>query len=180
MPHPVVHTEIRSADPDATRAFYAELFGWTVASEGAYPGYTFIDTGAEGGPYVAIGPRQATDDEVLFFVGVEDVRAQGGERGRHFRFAAADAAGETDEVRAHSWPRHKYQPLINSGPKKSATPPAIARYGPNASGMLWSRPLNTISEMPMTAPTTDESRMMSGSICQPSHAPSAASSLKSP
>jgi predicted enzyme related to lactoylglutathione lyase len=75
MPHPVVHTEIRSTDPDATRAFFAELFGWKVASEGAYPGYTFIDTGAEGGPYVAIGPRQAADDEVLFFVGVEDVAA---------------------------------------------------------------------------------------------------------
>ena len=73
MAHPVVHTEIRSADPDATREFFAELFGWTVASEGAYPGYTFINTGAEGGPYVAIGPRQNTSDEVLFFVGVEDV-----------------------------------------------------------------------------------------------------------
>jgi len=46
-----------------------------VATEGAYPGYTFIDTGAEGGPYVAIGPRQAAGDEVLFFVGVEDVAA---------------------------------------------------------------------------------------------------------
>ena len=75
MAHPVIHTEIRSTDPDATRAFFAELFGWTVASEGAYPGYTFIDTGAEGGPYVAIGPRQTSDDEVLFFVGVEDVAA---------------------------------------------------------------------------------------------------------
>ena len=75
MPHPIVHTEIRSTDPDATRAFFAELFGWKVASEGSYPGYTFIDTGAEGGPYVAIGPRQADDDEVLFFVGVLDVDA---------------------------------------------------------------------------------------------------------
>ena len=75
MPHPVIHTEIRSTDPDATRAFFAELFGWKVSSEGAYPGYTFIDTGVEGGPYVAIGPRQASDDEVLFFVGVEDVAA---------------------------------------------------------------------------------------------------------
>ena len=44
-------------------------------SEGAFPGYTFIDTGAEGGPYVAIGPRQGAEDEVLFFVGVEDVAA---------------------------------------------------------------------------------------------------------
>ena len=46
-----------------------------MASAGAYPGYTFIDTGAEGGPYVAIGPRQADSDEVLFFVGVADVAA---------------------------------------------------------------------------------------------------------
>jgi hypothetical protein len=75
MPHPVVHTEIRSTDPDATRRFFADLFGWKVASEGTYPGYTFIDTGVEGGPYVAIGPRQAESDEVLFFVGVEDVDA---------------------------------------------------------------------------------------------------------
>ena len=75
MSHPVVHTEIRSQDPDATREFFADLFGWKVASEGAFPGYTFIDTGAEGGPYVAIGPRQGADDEVLFFVAVEDVTA---------------------------------------------------------------------------------------------------------
>lgn len=75
MAHPVIHAEIRSADPDATRAFFAELFGWKVASEGAFSGYTFIDTGAEGGPYVAISPRQSSEDEVLFFVGVEDVAA---------------------------------------------------------------------------------------------------------
>jgi uncharacterized protein len=75
MAHPVVHTEIRSADPDATRRFFADLFGWKVASEGAFPGYTFIDTGTEGGPYVAISPRQSDEDEVLFFVAVEDVAA---------------------------------------------------------------------------------------------------------
>jgi predicted enzyme related to lactoylglutathione lyase len=75
MPHPVVHAEIRSLDPDATREFFAELFGWKVAADGAFPGYTFIDTGVEGGTYVAIGPRQAADDEVLFFVAVQDVAA---------------------------------------------------------------------------------------------------------
>src|SRR3954452_25408219 len=75
MAHPVVHAEIRSEDPDATRRFFADLFGWKVASEGAFPGYTFIDTGAQGGTYVAISPRQAAEDEVLFFVGVEDVAA---------------------------------------------------------------------------------------------------------
>jgi predicted enzyme related to lactoylglutathione lyase len=75
MAHPVIHAEIRSADPDATRRFFADLFGWKVGSEGAFPGYTFIDTGAEGSPYVAISPRQSDEDEVLFFVAVEDVAA---------------------------------------------------------------------------------------------------------
>jgi predicted enzyme related to lactoylglutathione lyase len=75
MAHPVIHTEIRSADPDATRSFFADLFGWKVGSEGAFPGYTFMDTGAEGGPFVAISPRQSDEDEVLFFVAVEDVAA---------------------------------------------------------------------------------------------------------
>jgi len=75
MSHPVVHAEIRSQDPDATRQFFADLFGWKVASEGAFPGYTFIDTGAEGGPYVAVSPRQTDEDEVLFFVAVDDVAA---------------------------------------------------------------------------------------------------------
>ena len=61
MAHPVVHAEIRSQDPDATRRFFADLFGWKIASEGAFPGYTFIDTGAQGGTFVAISPRQSTD-----------------------------------------------------------------------------------------------------------------------
>jgi predicted enzyme related to lactoylglutathione lyase len=61
MAHPVVHAEIRSADPDATRQFFADLFGWKVASEGGFPG--------------AISPRQGAEDEVLFFVAVEDVAA---------------------------------------------------------------------------------------------------------
>jgi uncharacterized protein len=73
MAHPVIHTEIRSADPDATRSFFADLFGWKVAAEGEFPGYTFIDTGVEGSPYVAISPRQSDQDEVLFFVAVDDV-----------------------------------------------------------------------------------------------------------
>ena len=75
MSHPVIHAEIRSEDPDATRSFFAELFGWKVASEGGFPGYTFIDTGSENGPAVAISPRQAAEDEVLFFVSVDDVGA---------------------------------------------------------------------------------------------------------
>jgi predicted enzyme related to lactoylglutathione lyase len=72
MPHPVIHAEIRAADPDATRAFMGDLFGWTY-SEGAFPGYTFVDTGVEGALPTAIGPLQGGSDAVLFFVGVQDV-----------------------------------------------------------------------------------------------------------
>ena len=74
MPHPVVHAEIRSSDPDATREFFGKLFGWSY-SDGAYPGYTFVASGAEGGPPTAISPLQGAGDHVLFFVGVEDVAA---------------------------------------------------------------------------------------------------------
>ena len=74
MAHPVIHAEIRSADPDATRAFFGELFGWTY-SDGAFPGYTFVDTGVEGAIATAIGPLQGGSDSVLFFIGVQDVDA---------------------------------------------------------------------------------------------------------
>jgi predicted enzyme related to lactoylglutathione lyase len=74
MPHPVVHAEIRSSDPDATREFYSQLFGWTY-SPGAFPGYTFVDIGIHGTLPTAIGPLQGGDDAVVFFIGVEDVAA---------------------------------------------------------------------------------------------------------
>ena len=74
MGHPVIHAEIRTSDPDATRAFCSDLFGWTY-TDGAFPGYTFADTGVEGALPTAIGPLQGGNDSVLFFVGVEDVEA---------------------------------------------------------------------------------------------------------
>ncbi len=74
MGHPVVHAEIRSSDPDATRTFFSGLFGWSY-SDGAYPGYTFVDTGVDGALPTAISPLQGDGDAVLFFVGVPDVAA---------------------------------------------------------------------------------------------------------
>ena len=58
MPHPIVHAEIRSTDPDATRKFFADLLGWTYPDPGAVPGYTFVDTGVPGALYTAISPLQ--------------------------------------------------------------------------------------------------------------------------
>jgi predicted enzyme related to lactoylglutathione lyase len=73
MSHPIVHAEIRSSDPDGTRAFFGELFGWTYPDEGAFPGYTFVETGVPGALYTAISPLQGDTDLVTFFVGVEDM-----------------------------------------------------------------------------------------------------------
>jgi predicted enzyme related to lactoylglutathione lyase len=74
MPHPVVHFEIRSQDPDETRAFFGDLFGWQY-SDGGIPGYTYVDTGAEGAIPGGIGPVQGGSDAVVFFVGVDDVES---------------------------------------------------------------------------------------------------------
>jgi predicted enzyme related to lactoylglutathione lyase len=75
MPSPIVHAEIRSADPDATRAFFGGLFGWTYPNEGAVPGYTFVDTGVPDALYTAISPLQGGAEMVTFFVGVQDIDA---------------------------------------------------------------------------------------------------------
>lgn len=72
MPAPIVHFELRSHDPDATRAFFGDVFGWTYA-EGAIAGYTYVDTGVEGSVAGGIGPVQGGEPMTVFFVGVADV-----------------------------------------------------------------------------------------------------------
>jgi len=74
MPNPIVHFEIRSADPDASRDFYGELFGWSFP-DGGIPGYSYVDTGVEGAVPGGISPLQGGEALVTFFVGVEDVAA---------------------------------------------------------------------------------------------------------
>lgn len=74
MPNPIVHAEIRSNDPDATRAFFGGLFGWKFP-EGAIPGYTYIDSGVPDALPGGISPLQGGNALVTFFVGVEDIDA---------------------------------------------------------------------------------------------------------
>jgi len=75
MGNPVVHFEIRSMDPDAARAFYGELFGWTFPP-GGVPGYSYVDSGVPTGTIPGgIGPVQGGTPMVTIFAGVEDVEA---------------------------------------------------------------------------------------------------------
>ncbi len=72
MAHPVVHYEIRAKDPDAARAFYGKLFGWSFPPA-AEPGYTYIENGVEGSIPGGIGQAPVGTGQVTFFIGVEDV-----------------------------------------------------------------------------------------------------------
>jgi predicted enzyme related to lactoylglutathione lyase len=74
MVHPVVHFEVRSNDPDATREFYGALFGWTFP-DGGLPGYSYVDTGVEGALPGGIGGVQDGKPLVTIYVGVPDVTA---------------------------------------------------------------------------------------------------------
>ncbi|HUC13459.1 MAG TPA: VOC family protein [Acidimicrobiales bacterium] len=74
MGSPVVHFEIRSTNPDASRTFYGKLFGWTFP-DGGMPGYSYVESGVEGAIPGGIGPVQGGAPLVTFFVGVEDVAA---------------------------------------------------------------------------------------------------------
>ena len=93
MPSPIVHAEIRSSDPDATRAFFGALFGWTFP-EGAIPGYTYVDSGVPNTLPAGIGPVQGGSPLVTFFVGVEDIDAAVAEA------AARRYGGSTDDASA--------------------------------------------------------------------------------
>ena len=70
--NPVVHSEIRSDNPDEARAFYGELFGWTFP-EGGMPGYAYVDLGVPNTIPGGIGPTQGGNALTTFFVGVENV-----------------------------------------------------------------------------------------------------------
>ncbi len=75
MGNPIVHFEIRSEDPDATRAFYATLFGWTYPA-GGFPDYTYVDSGVPTGTIPGgISPTQGGKPMVTVFAGVADVAA---------------------------------------------------------------------------------------------------------
>lgn len=75
MGNPIVHFEIRSTDPDASRAFYGDLFGWTYPP-GGFPGYTYVDSGVPTGTIPGgISPTQGGSAMVTVFAGVADVQA---------------------------------------------------------------------------------------------------------
>ena len=74
MGNPIIHFEIRSTDPDASREFYGQLFGWTYPA-GGFPGYTYVESGVPAGTIPGgISPLQGGNSLVTVFAGVPDVQ----------------------------------------------------------------------------------------------------------
>lgn len=75
MGHPVVHFEIGSRRPEVARAFYQDLFGWSITTDAA-SGYGMIDTEATDGIGGGLMPtRDDMPPYVTFYVAVPDLEA---------------------------------------------------------------------------------------------------------
>lgn len=76
MGDPIVHFEIRTADPTAGREFYGELFGWQFADapDDHVDGYAYIDSGSDRATvHGGISPLQGGDSTVVVYAEVDDI-----------------------------------------------------------------------------------------------------------
>jgi predicted enzyme related to lactoylglutathione lyase len=74
MSNPVTWFEVHTPDPDRSKAFYRDAFGWTF--DDSMPGYSMIAAGTDapiGGGIAALEPGQRP--MAVFNVQVEDVAA---------------------------------------------------------------------------------------------------------
>ena len=128
------------------------------------------------------------DDFAREHVRVDDGNAEGLEQARDRGFAAGDAAGEADAkaraliAAAHGcWPKSAEVAVHQLLAEHQHEPAGRGKEGAEGDrGRAVLALQRRASTMPTTAPTAAAIRMIGSSICQPSQAPSAASSLKSP
>ena len=76
MPNPVVHFEVQSADADKSKAFFKDVFGWSI-SDAPMPGgvsYGLVDTESGSGINGGIGPSLSGETQVAFYIEVDDIQ----------------------------------------------------------------------------------------------------------
>ncbi len=73
MPNPVVHFEIQSTEPERSREFFREVFGWQV--EVAHEmGYGLVTTGSDSGINGGIEASPTGENQVMIYIEVEDIQ----------------------------------------------------------------------------------------------------------
>ena len=76
MPNPVVHFEVQSSDAEKSKAFFKDVFGWSI-SDAPMPGgmtYGIVDTESDGGINGGIGPSFDAESHVAFYIAVDDIQ----------------------------------------------------------------------------------------------------------
>ena len=76
MPNPVVHFEVQSSDAEKSKAFFSEVFGWSI-SDAPMPGgvsYGLVDTESGTGINGGIGPSLSGETGVAFYIEVDDIQ----------------------------------------------------------------------------------------------------------
>jgi predicted enzyme related to lactoylglutathione lyase len=77
MANPFVHVELNTTDPDQAKAFYRELFTWTMEDMQMGPDmtYTMIQPGEGTGGGLMKQPMPGAPSAWLAYVDVDDVKA---------------------------------------------------------------------------------------------------------
>ena len=76
MPNPVVHFEVQSTDPEKSRAFFADVFGWQIdVVDMPSMEYGIVDTKtAPNGINGGIGASFTDQSGVAFYIEVDDLQ----------------------------------------------------------------------------------------------------------
>jgi len=73
MPNPVVHFEIQSVEPEKSRDFFREVFGWQIVLATEME-YGLVNTGAETGINGGIEASPTGENQVMIYIEVDDIQ----------------------------------------------------------------------------------------------------------
>jgi predicted enzyme related to lactoylglutathione lyase len=74
MGNPIIHWELIVGDMQRAKAFYTQVFDWTIDDSGM-PGYGMISTGSDPGGGMMARPESAPASALNTYFGVDDIEA---------------------------------------------------------------------------------------------------------
>lgn len=73
--HSIVHLEIPTADPNASAAFYHDVFGWKIETNPEHNYVTFLSEGGTRGGFAEPSEPTYKDGEPLVYLSTDDIDA---------------------------------------------------------------------------------------------------------